>query len=258
MEISLAVAGLLIGTMIGLTGMGGGALMTPFLILVLGTRPVVAVGTDLVYGAVTKIFGAGVHWQQGTVDVKLAGRLALASIPAGLAAVVVLHAMPPAGIDMDGAVRRALGAVLIVVAAVLLARVSGVLPTDIPERWRAMLRRRGTLVVGGTVGALVGFTSVGSGSLLVPFLVLALPSNAARVVGTDVFHAALLVSVTALGHAQAGAVDWPLAANLLVGSVPGVAIGSWAATRVPAKRLVVGLAGLLLVTGFSLAWPSSA
>ncbi len=251
-DVTLPLTGFLVGVLVGLTGMGGGALMTPFLILVLGMRPVVAVGTDLVYGAVTKIFGAVVHFRQGTVDLGLALRLASASVPAGLAAVFLVRWIGETGADADRVVRQALGAVLIVVATILLARLFNLIPVDIPDNWRRRLEGRGTYIAGGIVGALVGFTSVGSGSLLVPFLVCVFPLKAARIVGTDVFHAAILVTVTALAHAQGGTVDWGLAMALLAGSLPGVALGSWVAPRTPARVLRGAVAALLLLTGFSL------
>jgi hypothetical protein len=251
MDLTLPITGFFVGLLIGLTGMGGGALMTPFLIIVLGTRPLVAVGTDLVYGAVTKIAGAYLHWRQGTVDVKLALRLAKASVPGGLAAVLALRLFPDAA-EADLAVRRVLGVALICVAVLLVARLRGSLPLPMPERWRVRLQGSGTYAVGGTVGALVGFTSVGSGSLLVPFLVSVFPLSAAQVVGTDVFHAAILITATAAGHAQGGAVDWPLAGSLLIGSVPGVTLGSWMAPHLPSRALRAGLAGLLFLTGLNL------
>jgi uncharacterized membrane protein YfcA len=252
LDLTLPATGFFIGILIGLTGMGGGALMTPFLILVLGTKPTIAVGTDLVYGSVTKIFGALLHWRQGTVDVRLALRLAAASVPAGLAAGFASRLLPDSGVDVDAAIRRALGAVLMTVAVVLIARLRGTLLVPMPARWRTTLQGRGTYVAGGIVGALVGFTSVGSGSLLVPFLVSVYPLTAAVIVGTDVFHAALLVSATAAAHAQGGTVNWTLAASLLLGSMPGVALGSWMAPRMPSRLLRGGLAVLLLLTGYYL------
>lgn len=251
MDVTLPVTGFAVGVLIGLTGMGGGALMTPFLILVLGTRPAVAVGTDLVYGAVTKLVGGYLHWRQGTVDVRLALRLAVASVPAGLLAVFVLRLYPDAA-GADDAVRRALGVALVAVALLLLARLRGAVPLPLSDRWRLVLQGSGTYAAGALVGALVGFTSVGSGSLLVPFLVTVFPLAAAQVVGTDVVHAAMLVTATAAAHAQVGTVDWPLAASLLVGSVPGVALGSWMTTRLPSRVVRAGLAVLLLVTGVTL------
>jgi len=251
MDATLPVTGFAVGVLIGLTGMGGGALMTPFLILVLGTRPVVAVGTDLAYGAITKLVGACLHWRQGTVDLRLALRLAAASVPAGLLAVVALRRFPGAA-AADEAVQQALGLALVAVALLLLARLRGALPLTLSPRWRHALQGAGTYAAGAIVGALVGFTSVGSGSLLVPFLVSVFPLAAARVVGTDVFHAAILVTVAAAAHAQAGTVDWPLAASLLAGSVPGVAVGSWMTTRLPSRAIRAALAVLLLVTGVNL------
>lgn len=252
MDPTLPLTGLFVGLLIGLTGMGGGSLMTPFLILVVGVRPTVAVGSDLAYGAITKIAGALLHWRQQTVDLVLVRRLAIGSVPAGLAAVAAVRMLPELGVDADKAATRALGAVLVVVAIVLLCRLLGLIPAEVPERWRAALQGRGTIAAGAIVGALVGFTSVGSGALLVPFLVCVFPTNTARVVGTDVFHAAILLSATAIGHAHGGAVDWGLTASLLVGSVPGVAVGSWMAPRVPARALGAALASVLLVTGISL------
>jgi uncharacterized protein len=252
MDLTLPATGFLVGILIGLTGIGGGAVMTPFLILVLGTRPVVAVGTDLVYGAVTKLAGAYLHWRQGTVDVKLALRVAAASVPAGLLAVFALQQIPESSAEADAAVRQALGIVLIIVAVLMALRLRGNMSLAVSERWQSVLRGRGTYIVGAVVGALVGFTSVGSGSLLVPFLIAVYPMSTARIVGTDVFHAALLVTATAAAHVQGNSVDWTLAASLLVGSVPGVTLGSWMAPRVSSRALRAGLAALLLLTGLKM------
>jgi hypothetical protein len=248
----LIAAGFVVGLLVGLTGMGGGAVMTPFLISVVGIGPVVAVGTDLIYSAATKIVGAWLHTRQQTVDFVLVKRLAMGSVPAGLAAVAAISLLPAVGVDADQAVRRGLGAVLILVALVILSRMLVARERTLSERWRVSLEGRGTIVAGAIVGALVGFTSVGSGALLVPFLICVYPLSPARVVGTDVFHAAILVSVTGLAHAQGGSVDWLLAATLLAGSIPGVSIGTWIAPRAPVRVLRVGLASVLLITGLSL------
>ena len=252
MDLTLPATGLFVGLLIGLTGIGGGAVMTPFLILVLGTRPVVAVGTDLVYGAVTKMAGAWLHWKQGTVDMRLSLRLAAASVPAGVLAVLALQTLPTSTTQADAAVRRALGFVLIIVALLMVARLRGDMTLKVPEHWQRRLQGPGTYIVGAVVGALVGFTSVGSGSLIVPFLVSVYPMTTARIVGTDVFHAALLVTATAMGHIRGNAVDWPLAGGLLVGSVPGVMIGSWMAPKMSSRALRVALAVLLLFTGYKM------
>lgn len=251
-DLGLAAAGLLVGFLVGVTGMGGGAVMTPFLISVVGIGPVVAVGTDLIYSAVTKIVGAWLHTRQRTVDFALVGRLAIGSVPAGLAAVAAVSFLPAAGVDADRAVKRALGLVLVLVAAVMLSRIFATRERMLSERWRRALEGRGTILAGIIVGALVGFTSVGSGALLVPFLIVVYPLSPAKVVGTDVFHAAILVTVTGVAHAQIGSVDWALAVTLLAGSIPGVSIGTWMAPRAPVRVLRAGLASLLLITGFSL------
>ena len=137
----------------------------------------------------------------------------------------VIRLLPDVGVDADQAVRRALGVVLLLVAIVMLGRVFAVRERILPERWRQALQGRGTIAAGAIVGALVGFTSVGSGALLVPFLMSVFPLSPARVVGTDVFHAALLVSATGLAHAHGGTVDWPLVVTLLAGSIPGISVG---------------------------------
>jgi uncharacterized membrane protein YfcA len=226
--------------------------MTPFLISVVGVGPVVAVGTDLVYSAATKIVGAWLHARQRNVDFDLVKRLAMGSIPGGLAAVAVVGLLPGAGVDADKTVWRALGAALVLVALMMLSRVFGARERILPERWRAALGGHRTIAVGAFIGALVGFTSVGSGALLVPFLIWGFPLTPAQVVGTDVFHAAILVSVTGLAHARGGTVDWPLVATLLAGSIPGVSAGTWMAPRAPVRVLRAGLASLLLVTGLRL------
>jgi uncharacterized protein len=252
MDLTLPATGFVVGILIGLTGIGGGAIMTPFLILVLGTRPVIAVGTDLVYGSVTKLAGAFIHWRQGTVDMRLALRLATASVPAGVLAALVVRMMPESTEAADALVQRALGLVLMLVAILMIARLRGGVGLQLPERWRAPLQGRGTYAIGAFVGGLVGFTSVGSGSLLVPFLVSVYPLGIARIVGTDVFHAAILVTATAATYAQGNSVDWVLAGSLLIGSLPGVTIGSWMAPRISSRVLRGALAVLLLVTGIKM------
>ena len=251
-DVGFVSAGFFVGFLIGLTGMGGGAIMTPFLISVVGVNPVMAVGTDLMYSSVTKIVGAWLHVRQRTVDLNLVKRLASGSVPGGLLAVAAIHFLPDAGVDADRAVRRALGAVLVLVALVLLCRVFIARERSLPEHWRRALEGRGTIVAGFIVGALVGFTSVGSGALLVPFLICVFPLSPALVVGTDVFHGAILVTVTGAAHAQGGAVNWPLVVTLLLGSIPGISVGTWIAPRAPTRMLRVGLASLLLITGWNL------
>jgi uncharacterized membrane protein YfcA len=251
MDPALPITGFALGLCIGLTSMGGGALMAPFLILIVGVRPVVAVGTDLAYGAITKLFGAAVHWREETVDLPVVKRLAAGSIPGGVVAALAVPLLGAGGYDMDAILRRAIGAVLVLVGVTLLLRVV-VDRFRQPRAWSPRLQGAGTTAFGAIAGFAVGLTSIGSGSLITPFLMMAYPLSPARVVGTDLFHAAILVSVTALVHAGTGSVNWMLVSGLLVGSLPGVVIGSWLAPRLPAPLLRLGLVSVLLTSGLKL------
>jgi uncharacterized protein len=239
-----------VGILIGLTSMGGAALMAPFLILVIGVRPVTAVGTDLVYGAVTKIIGSWVHLKQGTVDFPVVRRLATGSIPGGIVGALLVILLPRFTRDAERFEQRAIGALLVLVAIVLLARLVISTGEGPSEARMKFLQGPGTVIWGTVVGFCVGLTSVGSGSLLAPFLMMLYPSKTAKVVGTDVCHAAVLVSVTGLAHAASGGVEWNLIPLLLAGSIPGVLLGSRLSVYVPARTLRTGLAGVLLLTGF--------
>jgi uncharacterized membrane protein YfcA len=253
MNLPLVLMSFCVGVLIGLTSMGGAALMAPFLILIIGVRPVTAVGTDLVYGAITKIVGAWVHLRQGTVDLRVVGKLATGSIPGGLLGSLAVVLLPRFTRHADHYMKKAIGALLVLVAMILLAKLFRQFPeATASARWTKFLNERGTLIWGAVVGFCVGATSVGSGSLLAPFLMLLYPSKTSKVVGTDVFHAAILVSVTGIAHATSGGVEWGLVPVLLAGSIPGVLLGSRIAAWVPARPLRTGLAALLLVTGYSM------
>jgi uncharacterized protein len=246
----LAIASFIIGILIGLTSIGGAALMTPFLIVFAGVRPLMAVGTDLVYGALTRIVGAGMHWRQGSVDLRVVRLLALGSVPASLLGFLAGHNLYRFGINGDEWVRHAIGVVLVVVAVGMLYRTIffGKTSHHPPQPPRPAL----TVAVGALVGFTVGLTSIGSGSLLVPFLVLLFPKSPSRVVGTDVFHAAILVTASAFLYINVGQVEWQLVPALLAGSIPGVIIGSMLAARLPVRPLRVGLSVLLFATGYQL------
>jgi uncharacterized membrane protein YfcA len=251
MNLPLLLMSFLVGLLIGLTSMGGAALMAPFLILVVGVRPVTAVGTDLVYGSVTKIFGAWVHWKQGTVDFQVVRRLATGSIPGGLLGSLLVILLPRLTKQSEHFEQRAIGILLIIVALILFARLLITAPlVSLSAKTMRFLEERGTVIWGALVGFCVGLTSVGSGSLLAPYLLMLYPSKTAKIVGTDICHAAVLVSVTGLAHAASGGVEWNLIPILLAGSIPGVLLGSRLAIYVPARSLRIGLAVVLLLTGF--------
>lgn len=251
MNFPLTLMSFCVGILIGLTSMGGAALMAPFLILVVGVRPVTAVGTDLVYGAVTKIIGAWVHLKQDTVDLVVVRKLAVGSVPGGILGALLVILLPRVTHSAEQYVQRAIGLLLVLVAVILVARMLLPLPAATPSvQTLKFLHDRGTVIWGAVVGFCVGATSVGSGSLLAPFLMMLFPSKTSKVVGTDVFHAAILVSVTALAHTASSGVEWSLIPSLLAGSIPGVLLGSKLAGHIPARPLRTGLAALLFLTGY--------
>lgn len=250
MEASLVLAGAVTGLLIGLTGMGGGALMTPFLIAVAGVRPVYAVGTDLVYAALTKVLGGYRHLRLGTVDQALALRLALGSVPGVLAGTALLAWLQGHGeAAVDRFVTRALGVALMLTAVAVCWRAWRPAPPTVRARALA-----GRLLVPAAfaLGALVGVTSVGSGSLFVVLLAFATPLSMERIVGTDVFHAALLTLAGATAHWGTGTVQPEIVVQLLLGSLPGVWVGSTLAARMPRRVLSGAVAALLFATGLRL------
>ena len=251
MNFPLVLMSFCVGCLIGLTSMGGAALMAPFLILIVGVRPVTAVGTDLVYGAITKIVGAWVHFRQDTVDLPVVKKLATGSVPGGILGALLVIALPRFTHHAEQYVQKGIGVLLVGVAVILVGRMLIRTPAATPSvKTLRFLHERGTVIWGAVVGFCVGATSVGSGSLLAPFLMLLYPAKTSKVVGTDVFHAAILVSVTGLAHATSGGVEWTLVPSLLAGSIPGVLLGSKLAIYIPARPLRTGLAALLMVTGY--------
>ena len=250
-------AGLVMGVLIGLTGMGGGAFMTPFLILI-GVRPSVAVGTDLVQMMFTKSFGAWQHHRQGTVDYRLVFLLAAGSIPGAILGVGLLVLLRTyTGVSIDSVLPHLLGGVLTLVGIVLLVRI--LVLRRMSERkfllGGMVLQGKGKYLlpaVGLVVGILVGLTSVGSGSLFMVTLTLLFPLSIRTIVGTNVAHSALLTAAAGLLHLGVGHVDLVLAANILLGSIPGVLLGSRLTIQVPERGLRVAVALVLTVLGLKL------
>jgi uncharacterized membrane protein YfcA len=252
MDARFSLTGLLVGFLIGLTGMGGGSLTTPLLILVIGVRPTVAVGSDLAYSAVTKIVGAFQHHRQGTVNHRLAWRMSMGSVPGALLGVWwVQRLQHRLGDDVQQLIVRLLGLVLILVAFTLLLQSSLGFPH---RRLRLNIRRcdersAWTVLTGLVLGLLVGVTSVGSGTLFGVVLLVVFGLSSRQMVGTDLYHAAILTTAAAGAHLGAGNVDYRLVANLLLGSIPGVLVGSRLAARMPESALRPLLAGVLLLAG---------
>jgi uncharacterized protein len=257
MDPVVVIFGLGVGILVGLTGVGGGSLMTPLLILVVGVQPVTAVGTDLAYGAVTKTVGGWKHLRQRTVNVPLSSWMALGSVPAAVGGVYVLGLLEDAYGDSFDTVLLALvaGAVLLVGVAVL---VRALFLPQLVEREREgfKIERRhkvAAVTIGVFIGFMLGVTSAGSGSLIALALILVFRLVPTRVVGTDVFHAAILLWAAAIAHVIAGNVDYGLAGTILVGSIPGVWLGSHLSVRVPLATLRTGLGVVLIGAGLGLA-----
>lgn len=258
MPLGAAVIGLIVGFLIGLTGMGGGALMTPLLLWTGWVAPTVAVGTDLVWNALTKTVGAAVHYRHKNVNLRLVWRLASGSIPGALFGLYLLSLLKKtAGVAyIDHLIVRLLGGTLILVATLILFKgyIRSWLPA-VAARTASHDNLKGWQVplLGFVVGVLVSFTSVGSGSLIVTTLLLLFPGERLnQLVGSDVFHGVLLVGVAALGHWHLGDVNLSLVSGLLLGSVPGVWLGSLIASRIPEGSLRPAVAILLFVTGVKL------
>lgn len=250
MDPLVVLFGLGVGVLVGMTGIGGGSLMTPLLILALGTKPVVAIGTDLAYGAITKTVGGWRHLRKGTVDLGLTAWMAMGSAPGSLVGVYLIERLHDRyGAAFDSTLLVTVGAALAVVSMAILARALFMPRLVARERDRVEMTRRdraSALAIGAVLGLVLGFTSVGSGALIGLALILVFHLTPHRVVGTDVFHAAILLWVAGFAHFVAGNVDLLLMANILIGSIPGVWIGTALMTRVPAGGLRIALGCVLL------------
>ncbi|MDZ4202288.1 MAG: sulfite exporter TauE/SafE family protein [Gallionella sp.] len=251
------VSGFLVGLIVGVTGVGGGSLMTPLLVLAFGVSPATAVGTDLLYASITKSVGGWVHGRNGSVDWKVVGLLSLGSFPAALVTIVLLKYLA-----LDEKTLRAL--VTGVLSVALLATALALLLKD----WIKKIARRddgtvyelhhrylpaATIVTGFVVGALVTISSIGAGVLGTVALLFLYPRmSAVRVVGTDIVHAVPLTAVAGMGHMALGTVDFVLLGSLLLGSLPGIYIGSHLSAKVPEKILRPILATMLLIIGIKM------
>jgi uncharacterized membrane protein YfcA len=256
MDPLIIVFGLGIGVLVGLTGMGGGSLMTPILIIVFGYNPVTAVGTDLAYGAVTKTVGGWRHFRQNTVFFPLAVWMGVGSVPAAVGGVYVLHVLEHRyGKSFDNAMLIAVAGAVMLTGTTVLARALFLRRALERERSEFELTTRDKVsaaVLGLLVGFVLGVTSAGSGTLIAVGLILLFRLVPTRVVGTDVFHAAVLLWAAALAHVVAGNVDYGLMGTILIGSIPGVWFGSQWAVRVPTSSLRLGIAIVMIGSGLGL------
>jgi uncharacterized membrane protein YfcA len=256
MQFLYPISGFVVGLLVGLTGVGGGSLMTPLLILLFGIHPATAVGTDLLYAAATKSAGGIVHGLNRTVDWRVVRRLAIGSVPMTIVTIATLSYFDIKG---DG-VRQLIGAVL--AFALLLTAFTLVFRNRIVARFAPGLSALSpnritllTVVVGGVLGILVSISSVGAGAIGVTALVLLYPKlPTARIVGSDIVHAIPLTLVGGIGHWFLGSIDWQVFTALIFGSVPGILIGSYAAARFNETALRVVLAVTLLAVATKLSF----
>lgn len=265
MTASMVLGGLVVGFIVGLTGMGGGALMTPMLVFFFGVNPLAAVSSDLVTSAVMKPFGSLVHLRRGTVNLELVRWLMVGSVPSAFAGVLVLRALGQAQ-GVQTVVKTALGVALLLAAASLIVkayltmlervrrRAAGV-PREAVKNAvpKITVRPFATVVVGIIGGLVVGMTSVGSGSLIIIALLLLYPAlQASQLVGTDLVQAVPLVTAAAVGHLLFGDFHLDVTISLLAGSVPGVLLGATMSSRAPSGLIRRALALVLLASGLKL------
>ena len=247
-------SGFAVGLLVGITGVGGGSLMTPLLIMLFGIHPTTAVGTDLLYAAATKTAGSVVHGWARSIHWQAVLRLASGSIPASILTLTAMWQL-----DLNGQSTRSL-VNLVLCFALFLTAGSLIFRKVILERYRRRFEElddrttaRATVLVGAALGVLVSISSVGSGAVGVTALLLLYPQiPMVRIIGSDIAHAVPLTLVAGIGHWAMGAVDWQLVGTLLVGSLPGIVIGSYCAVRVPQTALRLVLAATLIVVATKL------
>jgi uncharacterized membrane protein YfcA len=248
------LAGFLIGALVGVTGMGGGSLLTPILVIFFGFKPTLAVGTDILHGAIFKSFGAVRHRRLGTVHARLTFWMFLGSGPMSLLGVATATWIKNHYGGAESVESYAVGVALIIGGIGLVAKTfikRGVQPSDAPF----LLQRRDRIIafcLGAVCGFIVGLTSVGSGTFFGLVMVLVFPLTLPKIVGTDIFHAAALLWVAGFGHLVAGNVDLRTMAWLLTGSIPGILLTSKLTLRIPDRALRLGLASVLMLSGIKL------
>ncbi len=255
----LSLAGLLIGLLVGMTGMGGGSLMTPLLVLVFGFKPTVAIGTDILHGAIFKTFGAAQHRRLGHVHARISAWMLIGSAPASLGGVALSEWLQNHyGEGFQDTAKVILGIALLITGVGFL--VKAFLRSHGDDRPFLLARRdRGTAVVIGLLGGfVVGLTSVGSGTFFGLAMLVLFPLTAVKVVGTDIFHAAVLLWVASIGHFLGGNIDFAATGWLLIGSIPGVLAGGHVTVHLPDRAMRIALSSTLFLAGVKLTDPPGA
>ncbi len=269
MDITIAIFGLGIGILVGMTGMGGGALMTPLLILIFGVSPTTAIGTDILYAAITKTVGGWRHYRLRTVNMGLVKWLAIGSVPAALFGVqLVAWIQRQIGEEqLNSLVYAVLGGVLLMLGVITLLRAL-IMARTLSERDSFVIEYRhkvAAVLIGAATGFVIGVTSAGSGTVVAILLIAVFRLTPKHVVGTDVFHAAIVLWAAGIAHFGHGNVDLGLVGNILIGSVPGVMIGAALMDKVPQDKIRIALGSVLVLSGFftvqkgdPLVWPIAA
>ena len=250
-------SGFIVGFVVGVTGVGGGSLMTPVLVLMFGIAPATAVGTDLLYASLTKMGGSWVHGRRGTVDWKVVKLLAMGSLPAALLSMALLHYLALDEKHLKSLITSVLSVALLLTAAALLFKPYliklGRRPDGVMFELHAHHLTGATILTGAILGVLVTISSVGAGALGVVVLLFLYPrAPMAKIVGTDIAHAVPLTLIAGLGHAALGTVNYGLLGSLLLGSLPGIYLGSHLGIKIPDHVLRPILATMLTAIGIKL------
>jgi len=252
MEWFYTLSGFAVGILVGLTGVGGGSLMTPLLVLLFGFSPAVAVGTDLLFASITKMGGVWVHSRRGTIEWKVVGLLASGSIPAALLTLVLLSYLDVK--QVNALIVPLMGVALLLTALALIFKAQllklSKQKESLTASWRDRWLNPMTVLLGFSLGFLVTLTSIGAGALGVVVLFVLYPLiPTVKIVGTDIAHAVPLTLVAGLGHVHMGNVDFVLLGSLLLGSLPGIYLGSHLSVKIPEKVLRYILASMLALIG---------
>ena len=257
MDITYIIAGFSVGLIVGMTGIGGGSLMTPLLILVFDIKPAIAVGTDLLYAAVTKCGGIWAHQRRGHIRWRIVMLLTVGSVPGALTAIYLLKTFPVSLLDYDRVLTKALSLALIATALVLLSkrRLGQFVHSRNYSALQGVPRDILTACSGFFLGGLITLSSVGAGVLVTALLMVCYPHmRMIQIIGTDLAHAVPITAIAGLGHAHLGTVDIILLINLLIGSLPGVFLGGHIGHHLPENIMRYGLITIMLGVGLKMAF----
>ena len=255
MTLSYIVSGFAVGLLVGMTGVGGGSLMTPLLTLLFGISPSVAVGTDLAFASITKSAGTLTHRVRGTIRWDIVKRLCIGALPAAVVSTLALKSFGTLSPEIGQIIRYSIaGSVLLtVVALIFKGRMLNWINAHPEKQLQGNKLAAATIISGAVLGVLVTVSSIGAGAIGATLLVMLYPSmSSAEVAGTDIAYAVPLTAIAALGHWWLGSIHWELLISLLIGSLPGITLGSWVARSVPEKFLRVLLAMTLTTVAVKL------